>query len=578
MITCDWFNDDVIKLKQISSNQTDFNFIEPPKNYQNIITDLKKSSKIVNLNLQHNEIKDEDLISTHKYKINFSESQHKILVEDFKECLKLYNLCVDIWTEYKDMSDNYFIVKDVIFNYLYRQNNDNIDNIKQLIISELKDKKKEYDIENEINKDKIKILKDIAKQKYKDEMVEYKRLQKLNKKATIKIKLDKPKLEKIKINKIKNPPKPRGKVIEKPSSDETLKYEIKDFCKNLKNARQQAFDNGYYNSELNKFNDDSFELKHKDITKTQTIYISKRSINKKGIFTRKLGNLNCENYKKILGKYEITKDCFLQYNYKFKKYYFLVVHDDKYVDINTERQDIVAIDQGEKIFMYFYSNNLQGKIGDNMRIKILKKQREIKKYQSIINKNKNKSGNKIRNLSKLKVKMNKLYLDIKNYVNEIHKKSAKFLCENYKNILLPKFETKPMISKYKITEEENRIKKLSKENGKQELKKLKKIVRLSNEVKFVLSMQSHYRFKEYLKHYAKKYRTIIHDVDESYTSQCCSNCGILSKVYDNKRIKKCVNCNYKIDRDENGAYNIYLKCVVLMPDVMSVWRTFNAIK
>ena len=73
-------------------------------------------------------------------------------------------------------------------------------------------------------------------------------------------------------------------------------------------------------------------------------------------------------------------------------------------------------------------------------------------------------------------------------------------------------------------------------------------------------MQSHYRFKEYLKATAKKYRTNIYDVDESYTSQMCTKCGILSKKYDNKREKICT-CGYKIDRDINGSRNILLKCI-----------------
>jgi transposase len=91
-----------------------------------------------------------------------------------------------------------------------------------------------------------------------------------------------------------------------------------------------------------------------------------------------------------------------------------------------------------------------------------------------------------------------------------------------------------------------------------------KKIRFSNNIKFVLSMQSHYKFKEYLKATAKRYRTNIHEVDESYTSQCCTMCGILSKDYDN-RVKTCKTCKYKLDRDENGSRNIYLKSICSMP-------------
>ncbi len=121
-------------------------------------------------------------------------------------------------------------------------------------------------------------------------------------------------------------------------------------------------------------------------------------------------------------------------------------------------------------------------------------------------------------------------------MNEIHKKTAKYLCENYKNILLPEFKTQPMISNNKDENE----------------------AELNNKVKYVLSSQSHYKFKEYLKNLAKRYRTIVYDVDEKYTSKCCTYCGTLSDNY-NYRTKTCGKCKLEIDRDINGSRSIYLK-------------------
>jgi putative transposase len=86
------------------------------------------------------------------------------------------------------------------------------------------------------------------------------------------------------------------------------------------------------------------------------------------------------------------------------------------------------------------------------------------------------------------------------------------------------------------------------------------IIGLSKNVKYVLSMQSHYRFKEYLKAKAKEYKTTIYDADESYTSMTCTKCGDQSKEYNKDRIKQC-KCGYKIDRDCNGSRNILLKCL-----------------
>ena len=571
MVICEWFNNNVIKLKEKISNTNNFNNINTDKKYSNIITDLKISNNNFNFNMPINLFNEETLIATHKYKINFNNNQQQILLQYFNECNKLYNLCIDIWNDYKDMTSNYFIVKDVIFKYFYRNKYDNIDNVKKNIINELKEKQDIFNITKQKNQEKINELKLINKNKYKEEMIEYNKLKKINEKSTIKNILIKPRMKKIMIDKIKNPPKERGKNILKPAPDETLKYEIKDFCKNLDNSRKQAVENNKYNKETKKINDDAFILKYKNISLTQTIVISKRNISKKGIFINKLKNIECNNYKKIIEKYEIENDCLLQYNFRLKIFYFLIVFKDKYKDEKKlkNRYEITSIDQGEKIFMYFYSNNLQGKMGDNMRIKILKIQRKIKKIQKLIDKKINKNGKKIKNKSKLRKKIILLYREIKNYVNNMHKQCAKFLCENYKNIFLPEFKTKPMISKNKINIEINKIKEIKdKLKAKNNLNILTKKIKLSNNVKFVLSMQGHYRFKEYLKQYAKKYKTYIYDVNEAYTSQCCSYCGFLSKQYDKNRLKSCINCKNTIDRDENGAKNILLKCLNAMPNKM----------
>ena len=75
---------------------------------------------------------------------------------------------------------------------------------------------------------------------------------------------------------------------------------------------------------------------------------------------------------------------------------------------------------------------------------------------------------------------------------------------------------------------------------------------------------AHYRFRCRLKYIASKYhgRRRIFVVDESYTSQCCSNCGKLNKVGASK-IYKCVICKYSGCRDGNAARNIYMRHVSL---------------
>ena len=545
-----WFNDTGIeKIQKIIPFPEKYRVKEIDNNFKNILSDVKykKTIKLFNLN-KPDQNETEELNRTFKYKINFTTKQHIILKSYFKECNYIYNLCVDIYKLYPEMTDNWMILKDAIFDIVYRDNT-NKNNIINFIIIRLKKNKEIYDVENEKNKTIIDELKAIEKEKYKLSMIEYKKNVLENKKSAIKLTIKKPRLNKIEIEKVKSPRKPNRKTIVKPAPDETLKSEIKYFCSNLKSARTNLFNE----------NIKEFSIEYKNIKDKQTIFISNRSINKKGIFKNTLKKMECSNFNKIILKHNIDKECKLMYDKKFNNYYLYIVIEKKYKNIEN-RKEIVALDPGEKIFLSYYSNNEIGNIGNNMRIFILKQQKKIKNLQSILKKNKNKNNKSIKNKKMLNKKILKLYKKIKGYVNEVHKKAALYLCRNYENIILPSFETRGLISNKKIKIETERIKKLNKEDGKKEIKKLSKLIGLSKKVKFVLTRQSHYRFKEYLKAKAKEYKTTVYDADESYTSMTCTKCGDQSKEYNKDRIKQC-KCGYKIDRDCNGSRNILLKCL-----------------
>jgi len=551
---CKWYNNDIIELQKNIPFPEKFRKSKIKSklniNYKNVLDDVQFNTSKHLFNLPIIDDNNDTLERTYKYKINFSKEQHNILKLYFNECNTIYNLCVDIFKDYDKMTDNWMILKDVIYDIYYRDKN-TIKNSKKLIIEKLKLIDKEYDLENEKNKEKIEKLKTIEKEKFKIEKEKYKQIMINNVKNTIIDKIKKPRLKKIKIEKIKKPIKPRRTNIKKPAPDETLKGEIKTFCSNLKSAKTNSFNN----------NNSPFELKYKNIIEKQTIIVSDRNITSKGIFSNALKELECINFKKIMKKYKIDKECKLMFDNRFNCYYLYVVTEKDKINIKN-RKEVVAIDEGEKIFGSYYSTNEIGNLGKNMRVFILKTQQKIKNYQKILKKNKNKKNNKsIKNKKTVRKKILNCFKKIKGYVNEIHKKSANYLCKNYKNILLPTFETKPMISKNKIKLETERIKKIEgKDKAKVELKILCKTIKLSKNVKFVLSMQSHYRFKEYLKALAKRYKTVVYDVDESFTSQMCTKCGLLSKKYNNERIKQCT-CGYKIDRDVNGSRNILLKCI-----------------
>jgi len=128
----------------------------------------------------------------------------------------------------------------------------------------------------------------------------------------------------------------------------------------------------------------------------------------------------------------------------------------------------------------------------------------------------------------------KTWRRIKGLVEELHKKTASFLVENYDTILLPDFRVQGMIRKRTL--------------GKM--------------TKRVMTMLSFYKFRTYLEFKCKQYLKKLIIVDESYTSKTCTSCGALGN-WKSKEFIEC-ECGLKIDRDVAGSRNIFIKNMKLL--------------
>ena len=328
-----------------------------------------------------------------------------------------------------------------------------------------------------------------------------------------------------------------------------LTDEVRSCCSNIKSAI----------SNLKVGHITHFLMKYKNAKKGQSILIPKKSINENGIFTSLLKDM--KGFEKIDTSI-IECDSRLIYDKTYKKFYLKCpLYFEKIQVLN--RSEIVALDPGEKIFMSYYSLNNCGHIGYNLREKILKIQSKIKILQKNIKKNTNKTKKKINNKNKIKNKINKYYKKIQNIVKELHNKTALYLVRHYNTILLPEFKTQNIVKCFGKKFIKNKVKEIkdtiiNKEDQKKEFRKYTKIKQLSKKSKFLLNSLSHYKFKQHLINKGNEYGCKIKIVTEEYTSQCCSNCGILSNNY-NYRLKICPNCDLKIDRDINGSRNILIK-------------------
>jgi putative transposase len=119
---------------------------------------------------------------------------------------------------------------------------------------------------------------------------------------------------------------------------------------------------------------------------------------------------------------------------------------------------------------------------------------------------------------------------IKNLINEIHHKTALFLCKTFDVVFLPSFESSRMVTK------------------------------LHSRMARAMLTWAHYRFAEFLKHKAGESGTRVVRVCEAYTSKTCSACGKIHKI-GSKKVMNCPACGTVLDRDVNGARGIFLRAL-----------------
>ena len=125
---------------------------------------------------------------------------------------------------------------------------------------------------------------------------------------------------------------------------------------------------------------------------------------------------------------------------------------------------------------------------------------------------------------------------IRHLVDDLHCKLAKFLCESYNLVLLPKFETQKMIRR-----------------GQR---------RIRSKTARAMVTWSHYRFQSRLLDKAREYPwCAVMIVSEAYTSKTCGRCGAIHNKLGGNKVFRCPSCQLTCDRDKHAARNIMLRCV-----------------
>ena len=247
--------------------------------------------------------------------------------------------------------------------------------------------------------------------------------------------------------------------------------------------------------------------------RTDSIYIPKSAISSKGVYHTMLGQLKSSE-----ALPEVIRDGRLKHEYGK---WFLVIPVPIATTISENQRDVVALDPGVRTFQTWYSPEGYGKVGQSDFGKIYRLCYHLDDLMARIS-----TVSKQRKRRMMKASW-KIRSKIRSLIAEIHHKTARFLCLNFKTVLIPTFETSKMVKK------------------------------LRSKTARAMLTWSHFGFKTFLKHKASELGTTVVEVNEAYTSKTCGKCGQLNNI-GSKPMLKC-RCGLNIDRDLNGARNILLR-------------------
>ena len=202
----------------------------------------------------------------------------------------------------------------------------------------------------------------------------------------------------------------------------------------------------------------------------------------------------------------------------------------------SNSQSIIALDPGVRSFLTGFDGEKFIDIGNRDITRIFRLGQHIDKLISTKTTLKGRQNKYKR--QRLNKKINSLFIRIRNLIDEVHKKVAKWLTTEYRVIFLPTFESSQMVAK-----SGNKKRKLN-----------------SKTVRQMLNW-AHYRFKQTLKFHALKRGATVIDVTEEYTSKTCTKCGHIHQNLGGSKHFKCPHCGHSMPRDWNGALGIFLKAL-----------------
>jgi putative transposase len=258
---------------------------------------------------------------------------------------------------------------------------------------------------------------------------------------------------------------------------------------------------------------------------SKQILFKNYKIDNKKVFTE-------NNIKEDLSKYNYC-DSSITYNKILNKYYLNLSY--KKDTIKCKNNKVCSIDPGIRNFVSLYSDNKIANIGINCNEKINKLNKEIDIIKSRISKKEyiGNNGNIYINTKKRKRQLRKAQerkqIKLNNIIKELHNQTSNYLTKNYSLIINTPFETQKMVQK------------------------------LSKNISRTMNNMSYYKFKMQLNGKCEERNVKMEIKEEYYTSKTCTYCGQIKNDLGNNKIYECKKCKIKLERDSNGARNIFLR-------------------
>jgi putative transposase len=196
----------------------------------------------------------------------------------------------------------------------------------------------------------------------------------------------------------------------------------------------------------------------------------------------------------------------------------------------AEDRSVVALDPGVRAFQTYYSPEEHGSYAEGDFSRVFSLCKKIDRDASL-------QATDPSMRSACATRQMRARHRIRNLVDEVHKKVSLDLVTRFDTVLIPEFKSKDMVQRRR-------------EDGRRRC--------INSKTARSMLTWAHYRFKERLKHKASEHGKEVVVVTEEYTSKTCGKCGFVNAKFSSKTFK-CASCGVEMDRDANGARNIFLK-------------------